>query len=199
MKRETDKKWQHYKESRYSEFVRTQNYPKERKRIIKLQKELRKLGEFPTGNPKKIILYTVGFLDLVSQFQDEGYLQYQPQEKVETQKAFNLVIKNSGRQDSPNKWNYTKKGETVTTQNVLLGGVLGLPIKPASYWISRPKNKKVTIDYRSKIAQNPKDKSNPIVDTRTIWETQAIVEAGVERFSQNNAEVLMRCIKSLLS
>ena len=63
MKRETDKKWQHYKESRYSEFVRTQNYPKERKRIIKLQKELRKLGEFPTGNPKKIILYTVGFLD----------------------------------------------------------------------------------------------------------------------------------------
>ena len=82
---------------------------------------------------------------------------------------------------------------------MLFGGVLGLPIKPASYWISRPKNKKVTIDYRSKIAQNPKDKSNPIVDTRTIWETQAIVEAGVERFSQNNAEVLMRCIKSLLS
>ena len=197
MKRETDR--QHYKESRYSEFVRTQNYPKERKRIIKLQKELKKLGDFPSGDPKKIITYTVGFLDLVSRFQDDGYLQYQPQEKVETQKTFNLVIKNSGRQDSPNKWNYTKKGETVTTQNVLLGGILGLPIKPASYWISRPKNKKVTIDYRSKIAQNPKDKSNHIVDTRTIWETQAIVEAGVERFSQNNAEVLMRCIKSLLS
>lgn len=163
MKRES-----HYKGSRYSEFVRMQNYPKERKRIIKLQKDLKKLGDFPTGNPKKVILYTVGFLNLCSQFQDEGYLLYQPQEKAEPQNTFNLVIKNSGRQDSPSKWNYTKKGEIVTTQNVLFGGVLGLPIKPASYWINRPKNKKVTIDYRSKVAQNPKDKSNPIVDTRTI-------------------------------
>lgn len=194
MKRES-----HYKESRYSEFVRMQNYPKERKRIIKLQKDLKKLGDFPTGNPKKVILYTVGFLNLCSQFQDEGYLLYQPQEKAEPQNTFNLVIKNSGRQDSPSKWNYTKKGETVTTQNVLFGGVLSLPIKSASYWINRPKNKKVTIDYRSKVAQNPKDKSNPIVDTRTIWETQAIVEAGVERFSQNNAAVLKRCIENLLS
>lgn len=199
MKRETDKKWQHYKESRYDEFIRMQHYPKERKRIIKLQKELRKLGEFPTGNPKKIITYTVGFLDLVSRFEDEGYLQYQPIEKAEAQKTFNSVIKNSGRQDSPSKWNYTKKGEAVTTQNVLFGGVLGLPIKPASYWISRPKSKKITIDYRSKLAINAKDKNNPIVDTKTIWETQALVEAGIERFSKNNAKVLMRSIKSLLS
>lgn len=197
MKRVKNTSQQHYKESRYSEFVRTQNYPKERKRIIKLQKELKKLGDFPSGDPKKIITYTVGFLDLVSRFQDEGYLQYQPQEKAETQNTFNLVIKNSGRQDSPSKWNYTKKGETVTTQNVLFGGVLGLPIKPASYWISRPKSKKITIDYRSKLALN--SKKSPIVKTKTIWETQAIVEAGVERFSQNNSEVLMRCIKSLLS
>ena len=84
MKRVKNTSQQHYKESRYSEFVRTQNYPKERKRIIKLQKELKKLGDFPSGDPKKIITYTVGFLDLVSRFQDEGYLQYQPQEKAET-------------------------------------------------------------------------------------------------------------------
>ncbi len=197
MKRETDR--QHYKESRYSEFVRTQNYPKERKRIIKLQKELKKLGDFPSGDPKKIITYTVGFLDLVSRFQDEGYLQYQPIEKAEAQKTFNSVIKNSGRQDSPNKWNYTKKGEAITIHNILFGGILGLPIKPASYWLNLPKSKKVTIDYRSKLAINAKDKNSPIVDTKTMWETQALVENSLENFSHNNSDILKRCIKSLLS
>lgn len=186
-------------QQRYGEYVRKKNYPKEKKRIIQLQKNLKKLGDFPTGDPKKIILYSIGFLNLVSQFQDAGYLKYQPKEKLKIQELFNEVIQKSGRQNSPNKWNYTKKGEEVTIHNVVLGGILGLPIKPASYWISRPKNKKITIDYRSKLAINSKNPNTPIVNTKTIWETQALVEAGIERHTQNNSEILMGCIKNLLS
>lgn len=49
MKRES-----HYKGSRYSEFVRMQNYPKERKRIIKLQKDLKNWEIFQQGILKKL-------------------------------------------------------------------------------------------------------------------------------------------------
>lgn len=200
---DSQKKWHRYpkenqqRKSQYSEWVRQQNYPAEIARIIKLEKELKKLGDFPSGNIKKIILYNVNFLNIVSQFQDNGYLKYQPKEMNEVQKLFNVTVKMSGRQDSPNKWNYTKKGEKVTTLNVFYGGVFGLPIKPASYWLSLPRTQKIGLDYHSRVAANLSN--SPVIDQKTIWQTQAIVEAGVEKFTENNSQVLIRYANKLLN
>lgn len=184
------------RKSQYSEWVRQQNYPKEIARVIRLEKELQKLGDFPSGNIKKIILYNVSFLNIVSQFQDNGYLKHQPKAMDDTQQLFNTTIKMSGRQDDPYKWNYTKKGEKVTTLNVFYGGVFGLPIKPASYWLSLPRTQKIGIDYHSKVAANLSN--SPVIAQKTLWQTQAIVEAGVEKFTENNSQVLMRCVNKLL-
>lgn len=200
---DSQKKWHRYpkdepkRKSQYSEWVRQQNYPAEIARIIRLEKELRKLGDFPSGNIKKIILYNVNFLNIVSQFQDNGYLKYQPKEMVEIQKLFNVTVEMSGRQDSPNKWNYTKKGEKVTTLNVFYGGVFGLPIKPASYWLGLPRTQKIGLDYHSRVAANLSE--SPVIAKKTLWQTQAIMEAGVKKFTENNSKVLIRCVKKLLA
>lgn len=185
------------RKSQYSEWVRQQNYPAEIARIIKLEKELKKLGDFPSGNIKKIILYNVNFLNIVSQFQDNGYLKYQPKEMDEIQKLFNVTVEINGRQDSPNKCNYTKKGEKVTIHNVVYGGVFGLPLKPASYWLSLSKSKKIVLDYHSRVATSLS--KSPVIAQKTLWQTQAILEAGVERFTENNSKVLIRCVQKLLA
>lgn len=185
------------KKQRYGEFVRKKLQPSETRRLACLQKDLLKLGDFPYGDPKKIILYNVNFFDIISRFQDDGYLKYQPRDKESIAKLFNLVIRQSGRQKDGMKWNMTKKGEKVTTQNVFYGGVFGLPLKPALYWLSLPKSKKIVIDFHSAIAIDIKN--SPVVDTKEMWQTEALVNSEIVRFTSNNSKVILDCLDKLLS
>lgn len=191
------KQKQKRKKQRYGEFVRKKFQPAEMRRLALLRKALLKLGDFPCGNPKKIILYNIHFFDIISQFQDEGYLIYQPHEKEYVTKLFNLAIRRSGRQNEGMKWNMTKKGEKVTTQNVLYGGIFGLPIKPAIYWLNLPKSKKITLDLHSSLALNVK--SSHVVGTMKIWETELLVNSGIEKFTINNLKVILDCLDQLLN
>lgn len=186
-----------YKKQQYGEYVKKINEAVERKRLIKLKKDLKSLGKFPEGDARQIILYSIGFLDAVSKFQDDGYLKYQPKEKKEIMERFNLAILKSGRQDSPKKWNFTKKGETVTKYNVTFGGIYGLPIQPASYWLSLPKNRKITLDFHSRVALDPAN--SPIMYSKTLWITEALVTSGIEQFTKKNSQAILNCLEKLLN
>ncbi len=185
------------KNQRYAEFLRKTLEPQETKRLLALQKSLRKLGTFPETDSKKIILFHINFLDIVSSFQDDGYLKYQPQKKRKIAELFNFAIQRSGRQNASPKWNVTKKGEKVTKRNVVYGGVFGLPIKPAIYWLSLPKNKTVTLDYHHLLEVDKKN--SPIIKTEKVWQTDAIVNAGIRQFTENNLKVILNCIDRLLA
>lgn len=172
--------------------------PGERKRLEVLKKDLLALGTIPK-DPAGIIRFNVKFLDVLSKFQDQGYINYQPIAKKDEMETLNLLILKSGRQEPNSKrWNHSKKGEKVTIHNVFYGDIFGLPFKPASYWLAQPKSYKVTIDFHTALAID-KNSDTSIVSTKTQWVTEAIVKAGVERFNINNYNVALTAINSLLA
>lgn len=172
--------------------------PDERKRLEILKKDLLALGTIPK-DPAGIIRFNVKFLDVISQFQDQGYINYQPIAKRNEMETLNRIILSSGRQKPGSKrWNRSKKGEKVTIHNVYYGDVYGFPAMPASYWLSQPKSRKVTIDFHTAVAVD-KNSESSIVSTKTQWVTEAIVQAGIQRFTINNYNVALEAINSLLA
>lgn len=172
--------------------------PDERKRLEILKKDLLSLGTIPK-DPAGIIRFNVKFLDVMSRFQDQGYINYQPIAKRNEMETLNKIIFSSGRQKPDTKrWNRSKKGEKVTIHNVFYGDVYGFPAKPASYWLSQPKSHKVTIDFHTALAVDA-NSEHSIVSTKTQWVTEAIVQAGIQKFTINNYNVALAAINSLLA
>lgn len=184
------------RKQRYGEYVRKSLYPAEMKRLTRLKKALLKLGDLPKNDSKKIILYNVNFFDIISRFQDEGYLYYQPSKKKSISDRFNLYIRETGRQEAPQKWNLTKKGEKVTTQNVIYGGVFGLPMKPASYWLYLPKSQKIILDFRTALAVD--FQNSHVMKTEKMWITDALIKATVLPFTKKNLKDILKLIEDLL-
>lgn len=123
------------------------NSPNEFKRLKNLFNDLVKLGNFPANDARGVIRYSVKFFDIISFFQDNGYVQYLPDDLAEYVNTINEVIENCGRFPGQPRWNPTNTGEKVTIDNMILGGVFSLPIKPVRYWLNCSKSYTLTIDY----------------------------------------------------
>ena len=99
------------------------NWKQEVERIKELKKRLDSLGDFPSYY-KDTYPYAVDFFNIVSLFQDEGYISNAPKKLKDVQKEFNKCIKNSGR----DKYgiNRTSPGEKVTLDNTYWGNIYGI-------------------------------------------------------------------------
>lgn len=187
----------------------------ELKRLKKLQRDLLNLGNVPDTSTG-IIKFGVKFMNLMSFFQDEGLLQYQPVEKDELVAVFNTLIDYCGRQPGQASWNQSSFGEHVTLDNVYFGGVWGLPIKPARYWLSCSRKYQVLLTYHSAALASPpkvhipKDyeslqkiaKSKDVVKSETLWATDALVLRGphsVERFVKKNYDLTIAVLEKILN
>lgn len=172
------------------------NSPAELKRLKKLLNDLIKLGNFPANDAKGVIRYSVKFFDIISAFQDAGYVEYLPDNMSEYAATINQVIANCGRFPGQPRWNATSIGEKVTIDNLVLGGVFNLPIKPARYWLNCSKNYTLTIDYHcpaipksklptkmtlaqlSTMIKEDKPFSADVVKSKKMWATEALVFYG---------------------
>lgn len=172
------------------------NSPAELKRLKKLLNDLIKLGNFPANDAKGVIRYSVKFFDIISSFQDAGYVEYLPDNMSEYASIINQVLKNCGRFPGQTCWNPTSVGEKVTIDNMVLGGVFNLPIKPARYWLNCnrcytltidyhcpaiPKTKlptKITLTHLSEIIKEDKPLSADVVKSQKVWATDALVFYG---------------------
>ena len=161
-KRRTKNKWskgkREYQRSQLKALIRQDQIalhaPEETARIKQLLNDLTKLGEFPKDS-KSIIQFTVRFFNIISFFQDDGLIQYQPNSVADLVEVANKVITVCGRQPTKTSWNQSNRGEKVTLDNVMLGAVWGLPIKPARFWISCSKKNTIILDYHSPVFQLP--------------------------------------------
>ena len=172
------------------------NSPTELKRLKKLFNDLIKLGNFPANDAKGVIRYSVKFFDIISSFQDAGYVKYLPDDLAEYVDTINEVIENCGRFPGQPRWNPTSVGEKVTIDNMILGGVFNLPIKPARYWLNCSKSYTLTIDYHcpaipksklptkmtlaqlSALIKDDKPVSSDVVKSEKVWATDALVFYG---------------------
>lgn len=171
--------------------------PAERKRLEILRKDLLALGKIPK-DAAGILRFNVKFLDVMSKFQDNGYISYQPISKKYEMDTLNQIILACGRKQDNTGWNRSKKCEKVTIHNVYYGDIYGFSAKPASYWLSRPKSQMVTINSHTALAVDFNSDSS-IVSTKTQWITEAIVEAGIDRFTVNNYTLTLDIIEDLLA
>lgn len=194
--------WKHkpHRNERYGEYVkkfRETSRRLENKRLKQLKRHLLKIKPFPKS-VTEIISCNIKFFDIISRFQDQGYLKYQLPERHSTCKSFNEAIKECGRQKDYTKWNVSQKGETVNNQNVWYGGVWELPVKPAIYWLNLPKNCKVKLSFSPILI--PKDKpESTITKEKTLWATEALVKCGIEHFTVKNTNLFINLIDELLA
>lgn len=105
------------------ERARKEKWLKNQERIKTLHDDLKGLGGVPLEG-KEVFSYAAKFFDVVSSFQDEGYIVAAPEELEDKVKILNLRICQAGR--SPYGYNRTQKGEKVTIDNTYWGGVYGL-------------------------------------------------------------------------
>lgn len=228
-KRRTNSKWskgkREFQRSRIKALIRQDQIaihaPEERVRIKQLLNDLTKLGTFPSDS-KNIIQFTVKFFNIVSFFQDEGLIQYQPDSVSNYVDIANKVITVSGRQPTKTTWNQSNYGEKVTLDNVKLGAVWGLPIKPARFWISCSKKNTIILDYHSPVFAQPqpvkrspmpledaiakiKEEQKPAKDvyrSEKVWVTDAVVlhsSYSLSRVIGTNYEILVEALKNILS
>ena len=208
--------------ARISNIVRQRNIilnsPAELKRLKKLFNDLSKLGNFPANDAKGVIRYSVKFFDIISSFQDAGYVQYLPDEMAEYTASINTVIKNCGRFPGQPRWNPTNTGEKVTIDNMILGGVFSLPIKPARYWLNCSKSYTLTIDYHcpaipksklptkmtlaqlSALIKDDKPVSADVVKSEKVWATDALVFYGpycLSRVVATNGAAIIDALRNI--
>lgn len=194
------------------------NSPNEFKRLKNLFNDLVKLGNFPANDARGVIRYSVKFFDIISSFQDAGYVQYLPDEMAEYTDSINTVIKNCGRFPGQPRWNPTNTGEKVTIDNMILGGVFSLPIKPARYWLNCSKSYTLTIDYHcpaipksklptkmtlaqlSALIKDDKPVSADVVKSEKVWATDALVFYGpycLARVVATNGAAIIDALRKL--
>lgn len=212
------------RDARIANIVRQKNIalnsPNEFKRLKKLFNDLVKLGNFPANDARGVIRYSVKFFDIISSFQDAGYVQYLPDDMAEYADSINTVIENCGRFSGQPRWNPTSVGEKVTIDNLVLGGVFNLPIKPARYWLNCSKSYTLTIDYhcpaipRSKLPtkmtlaqlstliKDDKPVSADVVKSKKMWATEALVFYGpfcLSRVVATNGATLLEVLQKIFS
>ena len=194
------------------------NSPNEFKRLKNLFNDLVKLGNFPANDARGVIRYSVKFFDIISFFQDDGYVQYLPDDLAEYVDTINEVIKNCGRFPGQPRWNPTNTGEKVTIDNMILGGVFSLPIKPARYWLNCSKSYTLTIDYHcpaipksklptkmtlaqlSALIKDDKPVSADVVKSKKVWATDALVFYGpycLARVVATNGAAIIDALRKL--
>lgn len=194
------------------------NSPNEFKRLKNLFNDLVKLGNFPANDARGVIRYSVKFFDIISFFQDNGYVQYLPDEMAEYTDSINTVIKNCGRFPGQPRWNPTNTGEKVTIDNMILGGIFSLPIKPARYWLNCSKSYTLTIDYHcpaipksklptkmtlaqlSALIKDDKPVSADVVKSEKVWATDALVFYGpycLARVVATNGAAIIDALRKL--
>lgn len=79
-----------------------------------------------------------GIEDLITAFEEVNYGQYD--EVLEKLRTLQKHFENAGRDECG--WNRTKRGETVTADNVFLGNIFGLNTQPISFWKQRKDEEK---------------------------------------------------------
>lgn len=194
------------------------NSPNEFKRLKNLFNDLVKLGNFPANDARGVIRYSVKFFDIISFFQDNGYVQYLPDDLAEYVNTINEVIENCGRFPGQPRWNPTNTGEKVTIDNMILGGVFSLPIKPARYWLNCSKSYTLTIDYHcpaipksklptkmtlaqlSALIKDDKPVSADVVKSEKVWATDALVFYGpycLARVVATNGAAIIDALRKL--
>lgn len=194
------------------------NSPNEFKRLKNLFNDLVKLGNFPANDARGVIRYSVKFFDILSFFQDDGYVQYLPNDLAEYVDTINEVIKNCGRFPGQPRWNPTNTGEKVTIDNMILGGIFSLPIKPARYWLNCSKSYTLTIDYHcpaipksklptkmtlaqlSALIKDDKPVSADVVKSEKVWATDALVFYGpycLARVVATNGAAIIDALRKL--
>ena len=194
------------------------NSPNEFKRLKNLFNDLVKLGNFPANDARGVIRYSVKFFDILSFFQDDGYVQYLPDDLAEYVDTINEVIKNCGRFPGQPRWNPTNTGEKVTIDNMILGGIFSLPIKPARYWLNCSKSYTLTIDYHcpaipksklpttmtlaqlSALIKDDKPVSADVVKSEKVWATDALVFYGpycLARVVATNGAAIIDALRKL--
>ena len=194
------------------------NSPNEFKRLKNLFNDLVKLGNFPANDARGVIRYSVKFFDIISFFQDDGYVQYLPDDLAEYVDTINEVIKNCGRFPGQPRWNPTNTGEKVTIDHMILGGVFSLPIKPARYWLNCSKSYTLTIDYHcpaipksklptkmtlaqlSALIKDDKPVSADVVKSKKVWATDALVFYGpycLARVVATNGAAIIDALRKL--
>ena len=194
------------------------NSPNEFKRLKNLFNDLVKLGNFPANDARGVIRYSVKFFDIISFFQDNGYVQYLPDDLAEYVDTINEVIKNCGRFPGQPRWNPTNTGEKVTIDNMILGDIFSLPIKPARYWLNCSKSYTLTIDYHcpaipksklptkmtlaqlSALIKDDKPVSADVVKSEKVWATDALVFYGpycLARVVATNGAAIIDALRKL--
>lgn len=194
------------------------NSPNEFKRLKNLFNDLVKLGNFPANDARGVIRYSVKFFDILSFFQDDGYVQYLPDDLAEYVDTINEVIKNCGRFPGQPRWNPTNTGEKVTIDNMILGGIFSLPIKHARYWLNCSKSYTLTIDYHcpaipksklptkmtlaqlSALIKDDKPVSADVVKSEKVWATDALVFYGpycLARVVATNGAAIIDALRKL--
>lgn len=212
------------KKERLSKLVRQNQILKygdaEKKRLFQLQKDLLDLGPLPK-DAVELIRFNVKFLNIISFFQDDGIIEYQPDDKESAVSLLNEILEKCGRQPDKTRWNQSEFGQPVTLDNVIYGSVFGLPIKPARYWISCSRRKTIIIDYHnpllvkksvnhldvlnnSKLLEQMKKNlpADDVIYSKEIWITDAIVFHGdysIERFTRNNLLLTLEALEELLA
>lgn len=155
-----------------------------------MQKELSALGKPPGYNQiKQSILYCISIFDIISRYQDQldGGLKIAPGAKSKAADSFNNDLYYAGRHTTTEKrkdsvygdlpyWNTTVVGEPITVDSICFGPELGLPRKPASYWLALSKKKKVAVSEIQEFAKGSLSK------TVELWATEALVKVGINKF-----------------
>ena len=118
-----------------AERARKEKWLKEQERIKALYEALKGLGGIPL-NSQEIFGYAAKFFDIVSAFQDNGYIFSAPEKVREEANILNTHITHAGR--SSYGINRTKCGETVTLDNTYWGGVFGLFTFTGREWARCP-------------------------------------------------------------
>ena len=172
-----------------------------------MQSEIIALGKPPGYNQTKDnMIYCVNIFDIVSRYQDQldGSLKVAPGEKAEAADAFNNDLFYAGRHTAqeirPDEylgnvpyWNTTNKGEPITTDNICFGPELGLPRKPASYWLSLSKKKKVEVNAVQEFEKGS------ISRTKELWAAEALVKIGINHFNKTAYKAFTTELDALLA
>lgn len=174
-----------------------------------MQVEITNLGKPPGNNQvKETISYCISLLDIISRYQDilDGSLKIAPGEKSDAADSFNKNMSYAGRHTEQETypddyygdllyWNTTSKGETVTADNIYFGPELGLPRKPASYWLSLSKKKKVTVNAVLEF----KNVKGQLARPRDMWATEGLVKVVINDFIRNTYYSFLTDIDALLA
>lgn len=159
--------------------------------LQEMQTRLLELGKPPYyQKTKENILYCINIFSIASKAQDElgGALKIAPGAKKEIVDAFNNDLIFGGRHNEDERrddeyhgkvpyWNTTQKGEEITIDNIFFGPEIGLPRKPASYWLKLSKKKKVYMTILTKY-----ENVGVLQKETEAWATEAIVKTGLHHF-----------------